>query len=1125
MAEIEADIKSTFVTDKVATAVTAIDTGNWDIAKVVLDKEDNSIVSSSSRDNTMSTDNIVVEKETVDAPHTPQLEIEEPTKVLDSTNTDTQKDHNEEGNSEDEYTDDDDSEYTYETISDDEANEPKKKKGWFGFLKRGKQTKQDDEGSISSSSSENEEEDIIAALDNHKQILSEEDESNSTVSSDDGHGKHHLLNSPQTIHPTISSSTSLNNNTDNKIKQEEKDEEEERLMAQAVQRVQQRIQQSGGNLYNALDEHDKQLVDELKGVKDVKKIKEVVDKSIDAEFNNKGGKDREEEAYMSTQTESPVIDIEPSAVENNKEGPNNQQQEQSLLDNESSEEEYDEESEDDEPTIVEKQSLLSLAAEHDRVDVINELLTVSEPSLNQFEHDLLLQGVSSVTSPNTMFLEGGRLEAIFIPPPLHVAVAHGSSNAASCLLRMRECDPSIRPQVPKQYLLGGYYDDGRSPSKGSSMNMKEDRNYKKYQDMSAWELAFGGTAVTMIVGDPTQVEEADLKEAAVEEPKRGSWFGFGSSSKIEEEPIKIENVIINGVSKQIKRKVPLNIPPSKLDGIKHAFTAEALRAIGSDEVDRVKQLIDAGMDGSLDVGGKTLMQWAVELDAKECCELFKASMEEEVGNNTKEEGREEVSADNQVAIDNNQAGTPSSPDKHQQSLPTHDERLAGLSLSDIQTLTTENLNLIPALTTCRNDLSSEAQICQSILRDVASTGGKGGLESQSLLQLVRTLKEQRAEAEEAANAWQKAWEEREDELDFFVEEILDDVHRNELLPILEQVEPIDPSMQGLTLVGSTANNMEEAVKRFIEVDNHVNVLRTQINNLADDKYMPEIERHGLMGALTLTRSLRDEVKEVEKKINLAMMGEGMCRRKIEIIQQRLGGGEDVTSGSASPEYEAHNRMNGDNRTEEEDYHLQAIAQAVASPSVTQVSETMSPSSPEEEEGHDDDQYVHVSPPEDGGSSDEYSEELSAASEDEKSSNEEEIGASANASNDILEEEEDVKEEEVATQELRSPSTVPDQQANQDIESPDADVVSTSTSVDRIPPKSTTVDNNSVDKPSIVIAQGKSTAIVLHSPNIQTGSIPSLVWEILKRIIGLSRAPSSRSQSYNDVETNPHVMTV
>jgi len=860
-------------------------------------------------------------------------------------------------------------------------------------------------------------------------------------------------------------------------------------------------------------------VDELNGVKDVKKIKEIVDRSIDDEFSS-GGKDREVEANVSTQTESPVIDVKLS-VENNKEEPNNQQQEQCLLDNESSsDEEYDdEESEDEEPTIVEKQSLLSLAAEHDRVDVINELLTISEPSLNQFEHDLLLQGVSSVTSPNTIFLEGGRLEAIFVPPPLHVAVAHGSSNAASCLLRMRECDPSIRPQVPKQYLLGGY-DDGRSsPSKGSSVNMKEDRNYKKYQDMSAWELAFGGTAVTTIVGDPSQVEETDL-DVEVEVPKRGSWFGFGSSSKIkeeEEEPIKIENVIINGVSKQrrIKRKVPLNIPPSKLDGIKHAFTAEALRAIGSDEVDRVKQLVDAGMDGSLDVGGKTLYQWAVELDAKECCELFKASMEEEVGNDTQKDAQEEVSADNQGKTDNGQADAPSSPDKHQQSLPTQDERLAGLSLSDIQTLTTENLNLIPALTTCRNDLSSEAQICQSILRDVASTGGKGGLESQSLLQLVRSLKEQRAEAEEAANAWQKAWEEREDELDFFVEEILDDVHRNELLPILEQVEPIDPSMQGLTLVGSTANNMKEAVKRFIEVDNHVNVLRTQINNLADDKYMPEIEKHGLMGALTLTRSLRDEVKEVEKKINLAMMGEGMCRRKIEIIQQRLGG-EEGKSGSASPEYEGHNEMNGASRTDEEDYHLQAIAQAVASPSVTQVSETMSPSSPEEEEeGHDDDQYVHVSPPEDGGSSDEYSEELSAASEDEKSSNEEEIGASANASNDILEEEEDAKEEEVATQD----ASVPVQQ----VRPPDADVSSSCTPVDRNPSK-VTIDNK-VDKPSVAISHGKSTAIVLHSPNIQTGSIPSLVWEILKRIVGLSRAPSSRSQSYNDVESNPHVMTV
>ena len=155
------------------------------------------------------------------------------------------------------------------------------------------------------------------------------------------------------------------------------------------------------------------------------------------------------------------------------------------------EEDEDEDEEDDErPTLEEQRSLLSLAAEHDRVDVIQELLR--DATL----HDTLLAGV--VHPDVVRGGEGDDDARSFVPPPLHAAVAHGSTNASSCLLRMG-ADPSVRPAVPSAYLTGGNNRMPRRRSSSGHSGMEEDGNYRKYHDMSAWELAFGSSEAT--VGD------------------------------------------------------------------------------------------------------------------------------------------------------------------------------------------------------------------------------------------------------------------------------------------------------------------------------------------------------------------------------------------------------------------------------------------------------------------------------------------------------------------------------------------------------------------------------------------------------------------------------------------------
>ena len=371
-----------------------------------------------------------------------------------------------------------------------------------------------------------------------------------------------------------------------------------------------------------------------------------------------------------------------------------------------------------------------------------------------------------------------------------------------------------------------------------------------------------------------------------------------------------------GKMARTRRKQPLNITPTKLDGIRHAFMSEALRAIGADEVHRLEQLLNSGMNPDFEViADKNLLQWARDMDAVDCYELLllhSGGKDSECEVQTKQEEGVSVKEQQQEC----EEATATHP---REQLPTvQDERVSGLSIEDIRMLISENLHLIPQLTICRDDLASETTMCKSLIRDISITGGKGGLSSHSLLELVRTLKEQRAQAEEALTSWNAAWEEREDELNFFWEEVLDDKLREELEEILDQD---DINGEGPHDDPSNNATLEELVQHFVEVDNRVKSLRLSIANLAEDgaKAFAEIESRGMSGALSLTRTLREEVKDIEKNIHEASVGEEACRRKIKIIQQRIDGGNNANE--RSPE-----TMKGDDDAIIEDFQLRSIVQ-------------------------------------------------------------------------------------------------------------------------------------------------------------------------------------------------------
>jgi len=297
------------------------------------------------------------------------------------------------------------------------------------------------------------------------------------------------------------------------------------------------------------------------------------------------------------------------------------------------------------------------------------------------------------------------------------------------------------------------------------------------------------------------------------------------------------------------------------------------------------------MDSDMEVAGKSLVSWAIEMEADGCCELLRGediNANDQVSPPDSDESSPVTKSNNDVDQTQQPSTKPPAANVDQPPIPSiHDERLAGLSPKDILTLIQENENLIPALTTCRDDLAEETSACQNILRDVQASGGRGGLSSQSLLDLVHSLKEKRRDLEEGVKNWQHAWEEREDELDFFWEEVLNDEWREHLAQsgILDNVTDTATMMAGYE---STAS-LDDLTRRFCEVDNRVNTLRSSIASLADEcaRYQAEVERAGMSGALSLTKSLSEELKEMESQLSEAKSGEAMCRRKIELIQERL----------------------------------------------------------------------------------------------------------------------------------------------------------------------------------------------------------------------------------------------
>ena len=354
-------------------------------------------------------------------------------------------------------------------------------------------------------------------------------------------------------------------------------------------------------------------------------------------------------------------------VSNNNPGQNidnNDERNQQQIENDSEDENDDDNNKDKDnddgaSSFWEKQSLLVLAAEHDRVDILKTLLNDE----NQDRDKLMNSGI----------------------PLIHIAIAYGSSNIAQSLLRMG-ADPSITPDINKVLKVR------KSQPKDSKVDIP---NIRRFDSVTAWELAFGNDLYD--------------KQSMSTSTTKSKWSVFGESAAA-------SSISVDKTSKRVVK--PVDMAPSKREGIRHAFTAEALRSIGSDEVKRLKQLVDSGMPANIELGGKDLYEWAIEMGSPECEEILRPTKA------AKYEINDDIDSQSIKLNDNNKNGSVTKYEKKGENDCAEDnERSSSFivhrppneTIPQLKNRLDELESLANSLSVCLDNLAEEVSVCHGLL--------------------------------------------------------------------------------------------------------------------------------------------------------------------------------------------------------------------------------------------------------------------------------------------------------------------------------------------------------------------------------------------------------------------------
>jgi hypothetical protein len=497
----------------------------------------------------------------------------------------------------------------------------------------------------------------------------------------------------------------------------------------------------------------------------------------------------------------------------------------------------DEDDDDEVPTSFwEKQSLLILAAEHDRVDILNGILTGQDEDKER----LMNSGI----------------------PPLHLSITFGSVNATVALLRMG-ADPSVRPIIEE------VLKEQKEQPEDSKVEIP---HIQRFDGASAWELAFGNKSYH----DVQKYKNSK------------SWSLFGSSTS------SLEGSSNNKAPKKPPQSAriikPVDMPPSKREGVRHAFTAEALRTVGSDEVERLKQLVDSGMPATIDIGGKDLYGWAVEMGALKCEELLRPSEAAKYGKQEKEDQVE----DSVVTGGNAQTLATSTSEKileHQgSSFVVH--RPTEETVPELNNRLDELESLSAALSSCLDNLAEEVSVCHGLL-----LMGGGATALASHVKSLKALKEQKlAHLEEAQAECQDLGRELTD-LVHSSGKIGSEIAETPAFKLFKTVvlttdgNDSEASEQHGKASTVNANEMvrKSLVAQIAASENKIRKLRASIADLSEEnaRDMQEVERRGLQGGITLVRGLREDVRDIDFHLGEFRSTKMEYKTKINMIRARV----------------------------------------------------------------------------------------------------------------------------------------------------------------------------------------------------------------------------------------------
>lgn len=603
-----------------------------------------------------------------------------------------------------------------------------------------------------------------------------------------------------------------------------------------------------------------------------------------------------------------------------------------------------EEDDDDGTTsFEEKQSVLALAAEHDRVDIIQAILGTNNNSPNSNNNitpskndDVDMEGAAAAVSttttntPSNENLEVGiattkssdvtdsttsdddeqrsERDRLLNPintgiPPLHIAISYGSLGAVSCLLRMG-ADPSLRPnsnRIQEYYKRQQNNINVDNESTTAPPPMTPIKNISRFDNMSAWELVFGSS------NDNNSISSTD----------QSSRWSFTANNK--------------------KTKTIIDLSSTKKDGIRHSFTAEALRCIGSDEVERLHHLLNAGMPSTIELGNKPLYLWAIDLNATQCQELLrpadqKAENDEEIITNIPTNGNVVVDGQRTSAVLDRTNNNNNEECTYQQLRNKYNE-LESLSI---------------ALSSCLENLAEEVSVCSGLL-----LVGKG---ASALATHVRSLKSMKDKKYNELLQLESVYENTLDELSYWIEEkcsqyISQNDIQEQLLQTLSNTDATTAYLTSVTTkdppaVGAVSNgngnhkgdaiqpnessltndddqNELEIQQRYqltakiLTCENKIRQLRASITDLSDEnvRNLNEVERRGLSGGILLVRNIRNEIRELEYYYNELHNDETICRAKISMAQhfyftKKNNDNNKLISNAAVSPVEIHNGDNG-----------------------------------------------------------------------------------------------------------------------------------------------------------------------------------------------------------------------